>query len=120
MSSVIRYAYLFDEVEVIEKTTPILTPRTTKKPPKNHLKTTQKPHKNHTKTTSKTTSKWASEILKNIENSPNIAINKLSEILGLKYETTRWNVRNLQKKGVIRRVGSNRGGYWEIIQNNKE
>jgi len=30
----------------------------------------------------------------------------------------RWNIRNLQKNGVMRRVGSNRSGYWEIIQNN--
>jgi len=58
-----------------------------------------------------------SEILQNIQDNPSITIEKLSEKLGITTAGMRWNMRNLQKKGVIRRVGSNRSGYWEIIQN---
>jgi len=108
MSSVIRYAYLFDEVEVIEETTPILTPRTTKKPPKNHLKTTQKPPKNHLK---------IQNILLEIEKNPFIGRTELSQLTGLTINQIRGCLENLKIDGVIRRIGAKKGGYWEIIHN---
>jgi ATP-dependent DNA helicase RecG len=59
------------------------------------------------------------KILQNIQDNPSITIGKLSEILGLTEEGIRWNMRNLQRKEIIRRVGSNRKGYWEIISNDR-
>jgi len=56
------------------------------------------------------------EILQNIQDDPFITIDKLSEKLGITTAGVRWNLRKLQKKGVIRRVGSNRSGYWELVQ----
>ena len=134
MSSVIRCAYMYDEVIETEEN-PKTTSKTIQKTPKNHTKTTQKPHKtiqNHPETTPilpqyypETTPKLPqyypeniSKLISTIQENPSITIDKLADILGLTKDGVRWNIRNLQKNGVMRRVGSNRSGYWEIIQNN--
>jgi len=123
MSSIIRYAYSFDEVKTTEKTT--------QKPPKNHPKTTQKPPKNHPKTTQnhpkttqkppKTTQKSPKNhlnkqtILSEIQNNPFISRPNLSRQTGLSINQVRGCLENLKKEGIIRRVGGGKGGYWEII-----
>jgi len=109
MSSVIRYAYLFDEIEEVEKNTSKNPIKTTRKPPKNHQKTTQKPpkktHENHLKTQS---------ILSEIEKNPYISRVDLSQLLRLTINQIRGYLENLKKENVITRIGSNRKGYWEI------
>jgi len=54
------------------------------------------------------------KILQQIQKNPFITIEKLAIISGLTKDGVRWNIRNLRKSGVVFRVGSNRGGYWEI------
>ena len=137
MSSVTRYAYMFDEVieteetaqttpkttsETIQKTTSKLSknyPKTIQKSPKNHLKTTQKshktiqkPHKNHIKTTQK-----SDTVMADIQNNPFISLPDLAKASGITVNQIRGRLEKLKKTGLIRRVGAKKGGYWEIIQN---
>ena len=137
MSSVIRFAYLFDEVTQLTDTTPTTTSSTTstttstatpsitsklplnypnkpaiaQKPPKNHLKTTRKTPGNHLKTTQK-----QDAILFEIQRNPFISRPDLAESSGLTINKVRGYLEKLKKEGIIRRVGAKKGGYWEIIQ----
>ena len=86
-------------------------PNTNSTPNKKHPKTTQKPPEkppeNHLKTQC---------ILSEIEKNPYISRVDLSQLLGLTINQIRGRLENLVKKSVIRRVGSNRSGYWELVK----
>ena len=82
---------------------------------KNHTKTTQKPHKNHTKTTQK-----SQAVLSEIEKNPHISLVDLVQLSGLTINQLRTILENLKDENIITRMGSNRSGYWVIIQNDKE
>lgn len=72
-------------------------------------KTTQKDSE---KTTQKTTQK----IIEAIMGNPNISIEELAVVCGLTRDGINYNIRNLKKRGVIRRVGPDKGGHWEVIK----
>jgi ATP-dependent DNA helicase RecG len=54
-------------------------------------------------------------IIKNITVNPNITSEELSKIIGITPEKIRVNLSKLKAKGLIERVGSNKGGYWKVI-----
>ena len=126
MSSIIRHAYLFGEVEIIEETTKTNHLKTTQKPPKNHPKnhqkttkkppkTTQKPPENHLKTTKKPPKK-IQHVLLEIEKNQYVSRTDLSTLCGLTINQVRGCLENLKKEGMIRRSGAKKGGHWEVIQ----
>ena len=39
----------------------------------------------------------------------------LSRRLGMSVKGVEWQLKRLKSKGIIRRMGANRGGHWEII-----
>jgi len=105
MSSVIRFSYSYDEVVTTPKT---ISKTISKTNPKTISKTNLKLTQNYTKVDSK--------ILHYIQQNQSITMGELSEELKMTKEGVRWNFRNLQKRGIIHRVGSNRWGYWEVIK----
>ena len=66
---------------------------------------------NEEKTTEKTTEK----ILIAIQNNPHITNRELAELLGLTEDGIFWNMKKLKTRGILRRVGPDKGGHWEII-----
>ena len=67
--------------------------------------------------------KWpekARQILEAIEENKTITIAKLEVQLGLGHTTLKKILREMQNENVIRRIGSDRGGYWEIIQSDSQ
>ena len=67
--------------------------------------------------------KWpekARQILEAIEGNKAITIAKLEVQLGLGHTTLKKILREMQNENVIRRIGSDRGGYWEIIQSDSQ
>ena len=54
-------------------------------------------------------------IIREIGKDPFVTAVRLAEVLGISLRKTKENIRKLQKKGFIRRVGPDKGGYWEII-----
>jgi ATP-dependent DNA helicase RecG len=67
---------------------------------------------NTRKTTRKTTQKIIEEIRKN----PRITRKELSVVIGLTEESIKYHIGKMQNKGKIRRIGPDKGGYWEIAE----
>ena len=57
------------------------------------------------------------KIIEAIRKSPNIKQSKLAEIIG---KSNRTVARVIENSPRIRRVGSNRTGHWEIVDENKQ
>lgn len=79
-------------------------------------------HRKHTENVQKTTQKNCGEncgtvqiIIAAIKSNPSITQKKLVEITGLTRRGIEWQIKQLKEKGVIRRIGADKGGYWEIV-----
>ena len=66
------------------------------------------------KTVEKTT-RTVEKILKILSNTPSITVREMSEILGLSRRGVEEQIKSLKQKGVIRRIGPDKGGHWEVI-----
>ena len=62
------------------------------------------------KTSQKTSQKIIEQILKN----KMVTIDELAEECGITVAGVKWQLQQMQQKNLIRRVGSKKGGYWEI------
>lgn len=56
------------------------------------------------------------KILTQIELNNHITIKQLSELLSVTKRTIERSLKSLQDKGLLKRVGPAKGGYWEIIK----
>jgi predicted HTH transcriptional regulator len=82
------------------------------------LKKTDKINKIKTveKTVEKTVGETVEKILKLLQDNPNITQEELVRLTGLTRRGVEWNISQLKAKGVIERIGPNKGGYWKILQ----
>ena len=55
-------------------------------------------------------------IIESMVESPNISAKDLSDIIGISKRKIEENISKLKKKELIKRIGSPRGGHWEIIE----
>jgi ATP-dependent DNA helicase RecG len=55
-------------------------------------------------------------IIKSMVGNPNISAKDLSDIIGISKRKIEENISKLKKKELIKRIGSPRGGHWEIIE----
>jgi ATP-dependent DNA helicase RecG len=76
------------------------------------LKTVQK---TVLKTVEKTVLKTDAQILNFIKDNNNITIKELQEATGLTRRGVQWQIQKLKDKGLINRIGPDKGGHWEII-----
>ena len=60
-------------------------------------------------------SETALQIIDEIRNNPNITLSEIAENLGVSRRWIATNVKFLQNKGIVKRIGPNKGGHWEII-----
>lgn len=67
-------------------------------------------------TTQKTTQKIVDAIMGN----SNISIEELAAVCGLSRDGINYNIRKLKRQGIIRRVGPDKGGHWEVIPSEKK
>lgn len=63
--------------------------------------------------------KTSEKILELIENNKNITIKELSESVGVSTRSIERNLTKLQKDKKLKRVGGDKGGYWEIMKHLK-
>lgn len=54
-------------------------------------------------------------ILELTKENPYISKKKLSEIIGISTTAIDKNIQQLKKKGLLKRIGPDKGGYWEIV-----
>jgi ATP-dependent DNA helicase RecG len=68
------------------------------------------------RTTQKTTQKFSTKehILRLLKENPRLTRAELAATLGKSEHTIKEHIAQLKKKGVLRRVGSDRNGYWEV------
>ncbi len=66
------------------------------------------------KTTQKTTRNTTQEILALIAADPGITRRQLAEALGITSDGVKYHLRKLQEQGLLRRIGSDKGGRWKV------
>jgi len=81
----------------------------TKKPVIEHV--AEKPTEKPTEKLSKNQHK----IIDLIEQNPKVTGEKISKLIGIRADTVRDNISVLKTKGLLERIGPDKGGYWKII-----
>ncbi|MBF0386249.1 MAG: winged helix-turn-helix transcriptional regulator [Candidatus Omnitrophica bacterium] len=66
-------------------------------------------------TTQKTTQKTTRHILALMRKDPHITRQELAKVLALTDEGIKYNLRNMQRDGILKRVGADKGGHWEVL-----
>ena len=74
-------------------------------------KVTEKVNVNVTETSQKTSQK----IIDLIKEDPYISTVKMADIIGIDRRNIARNIKKLQEQAIVRRVGPDKGGFWEII-----
>jgi len=54
-------------------------------------------------------------ILKFIENDPYLSLSQLSKALKISQTAVENNIKKLKQKGILKRIGPAKGGFWEIL-----
>ena len=67
------------------------------------------------KTTKKTTEKTTEKILMAIQRNPYVTTKELATLCDITEDGIYYNTKKLRSKGILRRVGGDKGGYWEIL-----
>lgn len=68
------------------------------------------------KTREKTKEKTKEKILAAIGDNTRVTISELAHILGLTQGGIEWNIKKLKSAGVLKRVGSDKGGHWKVVK----
>ena len=71
---------------------------------------------NIAETTQKTTRKTTQKIIELIRNYPEITTEELAVKCGVTKDGIKWQLKKLKSQDIIRRVGPDKGGHWEIIK----
>ena len=64
----------------------------------------------------KASQKTSQKIIDLIKEDPYISTAKMADIIGIDRRNIARNIKKLQEQGVVRRVGPDKGGFWEIIE----
>ena len=54
------------------------------------------------------------KIIKHLSEKPNLSSKELADLLQIRADSVRENLSKLKNKGLIKRIGPARGGYWQI------
>ena len=65
----------------------------------------------------KTVEKTVEKIIELINKNPRITISELVNLTGLSRRGIEWNIQQLKIRGLLERIGHDKGGYWKIIHN---
>ena len=62
-----------------------------------------------------TTQKTTQKILEQIKLNPYISREELAEVCGVTTDRIKYNIRKLRESGIIKRIGPDKGGHWEVV-----
>jgi len=74
-----------------------------------------KKDKTSDKTVERTVERTVEKIIQLIKDNPYIIQEEIAEKLGLSRRGVEWNIQQLKQKGLIKRVGADKGGKWEVL-----
>jgi len=77
-------------------------------------KVTEKTQKRHRKDTDRVTESRQAAIISLIRNNTEISMMELSKSLNVNHKTIKRDLSKLKAKGLLNRIGSDKGGYWEV------
>ena len=63
-----------------------------------------------------TSQKTSQKIIDLVKEDPYISTSRMADIIGIDRRNIARNIKKLQDQGIIRRVGPDKGGFWEIIE----
>ena len=69
----------------------------------------------HEKTRGKTREKTREKIVQLIRDNPTITMDQLAESLEVSVKGVEWQLNSLKRDNVIKRVGPDKGGHWEVL-----
>jgi ATP-dependent DNA helicase RecG len=81
-----------------------------------HFSLSSTPPKPKEKTSGKTSGKTSDRIVEILRENPEVAIPDLAEALGRSTRAIELQIRKLQEKNIIQRIGPARGGRWEVLK----
>ena len=64
----------------------------------------------------KASQKTSQKIIDLIKEDPYISTVIMADIIGIDRRNIARNIKKLQEQGIVRRVGPDKGGFWEIIE----
>ncbi|MDX2305951.1 MAG: winged helix-turn-helix transcriptional regulator [Microscillaceae bacterium] len=64
----------------------------------------------------KTVEKTVEIMLSQIRKNPKTTISELQTLTGLSQRGVEWNLAKLKKEGILARIGSKKGGHWQITE----
>lgn len=67
------------------------------------------------KAAQKTAQKTAQKIIDIVKSNPNVTVAELETILGKSNGAIKEQIQKLKSKGVLKRVGPDKGGHWEVV-----
>jgi ATP-dependent DNA helicase RecG len=56
------------------------------------------------------------EILRIMKRSPAVSAGKLASQIGISRRKTEENIRKLREMNLLRRIGPDKGGHWEVVE----
>jgi len=68
------------------------------------------------KVTKKVTKKVIKKVTKKVTENQNITTQELSKKVGISDRKIKNNIKKLKENNLLKRIGSPRGGHWEIIE----
>ncbi|MBR1889602.1 MAG: putative DNA binding domain-containing protein [Alloprevotella sp.] len=74
---------------------------------------------NVTENVTDTSQKTSQKIIDLIKEDPYISTSKMAEIIGVDRRNIARNIKKLQEQGIVRRVGPDKGGFWEVMASGK-
>lgn len=63
----------------------------------------------------KTSEKMPEKILYLISENPRITTRELVDIIGIHERNVARNIKTLQERGILRRIGGRKEGYWQVV-----
>lgn len=67
-------------------------------------------------TVAKTRVETRDAMLRLIKENPSITRKELANLLNLTVKGIDWNIKQLKDAGILRRIGPDKGGHWEVVE----
>ena len=67
-------------------------------------------------TMEKSSEKSSEKIIDIIKQSPKITAKEISIVLGISSRGVEKQIKNLREQGILRRIGPDKGGHWEVVE----
>lgn len=101
---------------VVVEDNPVTTETTTVSATEKATETSEKTTETTTERGGKTTEKTTEKIIRLMRENPQVTNKELADACGITEDGVYWNTKKLRKNNIIRCVGGDFGGHWEVVE----